>query len=167
MEASYSPITWICHRVPLICSSPVQIWRYNVLISSFILALALSSLLLTLLILIPYPHPLTLSIIFKSTKRNNTSCTSKVKQQEFLQNSTANPMGRTHQHLHWEIERIPEEGAGHQEGCSSSLQLSAVAHRLWCYTDSPPTHRSGFGPVALHIPCCHTLCYFHVWNISI
>lgn len=80
------------------------------------------------------------------------SCTSKVKQQELLQNSTANPMGRKHQDLHWDMERFAEEGPGHQEGCSSSFQLSAVTHRLWCYTDSPPTHRSGFGPVMFHTP---------------
>lgn len=66
MEALHTPIISIRHRVSLICSFQVQIWRYNVLISSLNISAQgpFFPIADTLLILMPYHHPL--SVIFSA-----------------------------------------------------------------------------------------------------
>lgn len=61
MEALYTVIISIRHRVSLICSFQVQIWRYDVLISSLDISAQgpFFPIADTLLISIPYYHPLT------------------------------------------------------------------------------------------------------------
>lgn len=68
MEALYTPIIPISHRVSLICSFQVQIWRYDVLISSLNISAQgpFFPTAETFLILIPYHHPLALSVIFSA-----------------------------------------------------------------------------------------------------
>lgn len=66
MEALHTPIISIRHRVSLICSFQVQIWRYSVLISSLNISAQgpFFPTADTLLILILYHHPL--SVIFSA-----------------------------------------------------------------------------------------------------
>lgn len=68
MKALHTPIISIRHRVSLICSFQVQIWRYDVLISSLNVSAQgpFVPIADALPILIPYHHPLTSSVIFSA-----------------------------------------------------------------------------------------------------
>lgn len=180
MEASYTPITLIRHRVSLACSSQVQIWRYMMCWFPPFSTGPFFPIADTLLILIPYHH--CLSIIFRAQggivclapQRLSNKAIAKEHSKPHGQNAPALTLGNGNicRGKSWTPTRLvahPSSLLLWHTGygvTQTLLPLTGVGLALWCFIPPVATHfhaafMSGTSPLRWKASFCSTAWPLH------